>query len=111
MTDGKAVEKLARRICWLGFASPHKTMKDTKEAAYWQSLPEPTREKYREEARWLCWVIDKIDKAPGGFGWRLVDGAVRERKRIKPIAVFGGSRAPAVRALARHKPHPTTPQG
>lgn len=54
----KPLDKLARDICWLGFANP-KEVGRTK-AAYWKSLPEETRENYRKEASHFVWLYDNL---------------------------------------------------
>lgn len=74
-----AIEKLARRICWLGFAQPSKT--GWTEAAYWRSLPPEMHEKYLEEASWLEWIVGKLDDS--GSGWELLKDARRSPK--KPV--------------------------
>lgn len=46
-----ALERLARRICWLGFNSAGR--RDHTEAAYWASLPMETHQSYIVEASTL----------------------------------------------------------
>ena len=60
------MERLARRICWLGFIDPKKHLKGKTESDYWKGLPEITRDKYREEARWLCWAADELNATKVG---------------------------------------------
>lgn len=55
----KPIDKLARDICWIGFADKRSVGKT--KAAYWKSLPEETRDNYRKEASHFVWVFDNID--------------------------------------------------
>lgn len=48
-----ALEKLARRICWLEFPS---RPKDTTEAKYWEGVAPEKKREYEDDARWLVWI-------------------------------------------------------
>lgn len=58
-----ALEKLARRICWLGFGPIGR--KGKTEASYWSSLPEETHRSYIHEASLLCANMKAIMKSQG----------------------------------------------
>jgi hypothetical protein len=60
MTTIEAVDRLARDICWLGLTTPGGRAGKTK-ASYWKSLPEETRERYRQEASNFVWLYDNLD--------------------------------------------------
>lgn len=70
------IERLARRICWMGFVDPRKT--GWTETTYWQGLPTETRDKYREEARWLCWAADELNASKTGR--EILQRAVAQRR-------------------------------
>lgn len=70
----KAIDKLAREICWFGFTdrSP-KTVGCTK-AQYWKKLPEETRQEYRNRASEFVYLYDNLDHALlGPLSFRLPD--------------------------------------
>lgn len=51
-----ALEKLARRICWLEFArKPSGT-----EAVYWRGVHPDKKAEYTADARWLAWMAGTI---------------------------------------------------
>lgn len=52
-------ERLAREICWVGFANPSAVGKT--KAAYWDGLPEFTKEEYRKQAREFIWLTKNLD--------------------------------------------------
>lgn len=80
------VGRLARRICWLGFADPKKT--GWTEHAYWASLPSETRAEYCDEAERLCWLLDNLQRSD--VGWNLLQNAIVEREiRKKPAGRRG----------------------
>ena len=54
-------ERLAREICWVGFANP-KAVGTTK-AAYWDKLPERTKDEYRKQAREFIWLTRTLKPA------------------------------------------------
>jgi hypothetical protein len=60
------MERLARRICWLGFIDPEKHLKGKTETDYWDGLPERTREFYRGQAQWLSCVAEKLNATETG---------------------------------------------
>jgi hypothetical protein len=51
------VEKIAREICWLGFASPRP---DTTKARYWESISEDARQNYRCDARRFVFLYHRL---------------------------------------------------
>lgn len=56
----KAVEKLARDICYNGFASP-KDAGCTK-AAYWKRLSPEKRAEYVREASYFCFMVKRLGR-------------------------------------------------
>jgi hypothetical protein len=54
------MEKLARRLCWIGFIGDPKKATGRTESTYWAGLPAATHERYREEARSLVWTLRAI---------------------------------------------------
>ncbi len=65
------MEKLAREICWLGFALPNPKHVGCTKAQYWKNLPESTRQNYRADARQFAYLLDRLDvdllnELPGG---------------------------------------------
>lgn len=53
------LDKLAREICWAGFADP-KCAGCTK-AAYWKRLSDEKRAEYRTEAEHFAYLASRID--------------------------------------------------
>jgi hypothetical protein len=54
-----ARERLAREICWVEFACPEAVGKT--KAAYWDGLPEQTRDAYRFRARELIFLTKLLE--------------------------------------------------
>lgn len=54
-------EKLARRICWLGFGRLGRIGKT--EATYWASLPRETHESYEFEAALLVGNLHQLNRS------------------------------------------------
>jgi len=52
------MERLAREICWRGFARPENS--GMTKARYWKEITEGTRQKYRVEARQLVFLVERI---------------------------------------------------
>lgn len=59
----KLMERLARDVCWAGFAARAAAKGGNTPASYWKSLPESTREYYRGEARYLMFLLGRLDRA------------------------------------------------
>lgn len=72
-----AVERLARRICWLGFSG---LPREDTEATYWAVLPAETHKKYIEEARYYLWLRKKLSSDKN---MSLVGRAAMEQERPK----------------------------
>jgi len=53
------LEKMARRICWLGFTTPA-GRKGKTEARYWKSLSETKRREYQREAEHFMWLYKNL---------------------------------------------------
>jgi hypothetical protein len=53
------MEKLAREICWLGFAVPAQA--GVTKARYWKQLPESTRQNYRCDAQRFAFLLENLD--------------------------------------------------
>jgi len=51
-----ALEKLARRICWLGFGGTSPKVLGTTEAQYWRALSDSKRTEYLDEASRHMWL-------------------------------------------------------
>lgn len=60
MSRTKTIEKIAREMCWLGFAHADARAGKTK-ASYWKSLPESTRQNYRSDAINFAYWVGKIN--------------------------------------------------
>lgn len=51
------IEKLARDLCWAGFAGPKP--KGTK-AQYWESVAPEAKARYLEDAKLIRWALGKL---------------------------------------------------
>lgn len=74
-----ALEKLARRLCWLGFGPSGR--KGKTEASYWAALPKETHRSYIDEAALLCSNMRQIMKTEGSQAalWNAMTEADRRR--------------------------------
>lgn len=53
------IERLARRLCWLGFSASGRRGKT--EASYWAALPLETHSRYIDEAQHLLWQMRVLE--------------------------------------------------
>jgi len=52
-----ALERLARRICWLEFEKP---LLNNEDHIYWRGLPQETKDRFIEEARRFLWTDGRL---------------------------------------------------
>lgn len=57
----KAVERLARDICYNGFARPQDA--GCSKVQYWERLSPEKRAEYVQEASWFCYTIRRLGRA------------------------------------------------
>lgn len=55
------MEKLAREICWMGFALPEKS--GTTKARYWKQISESARQNYRADAQRFVYLLENVPAA------------------------------------------------
>lgn len=54
------MERLAREICWAGFTTPASRREAKSANVYWGSLPEDSRQNYRQEASHFRWLLTRL---------------------------------------------------
>lgn len=57
------LEKLAREICWLGFANRDPKIVGCTKVQYWKRLAESKKQDYRSEARQFMYIYDNVSIA------------------------------------------------
>lgn len=55
-----ALERLARRICWMGFIGEH--YPPGGEAGYWKRIHQDARDEYIHEARQFIWLKESLGR-------------------------------------------------
>lgn len=85
-----AIEKLARRICWLEFASPKARTIGKTEIKYWQGVVPDKKREYEQDAEWLCWMLDRLARRDSSA--LLLNDARMKQRRNKGFAARGTRR-------------------
>jgi hypothetical protein len=71
-----AIEKLARRICWLGWGG---NTPNTTEADYWADIPQESRDGYIREADLLVINMQMLRKTAASA--KILEAALKERAK------------------------------
>lgn len=75
-----AIERLARRICWLEFLSPGRPKGG--EVAYWKSLPEASRQLHIHNAAYFAGMLSRLQRSERSYQM-VADAQIERAARVR----------------------------